>query len=292
MSILLDQSNKIIIQGITGDLGIQITKMLIRDETNIVGGVSPNKGGEWVLEGKIPVFETVRSAIDATEANTSIIVVPPLNATEAIFEAFESGISLVVCISSGIPVQEMVRVRMYLEGRNCRLIGPGSPGLCIPDEISVGILPHTRIKKGKIGVVSRSSTLAFQIMDFLCEKGLGISAFVGMGDAPISGTDMKDVLGMFEEDSGTDIILLVGEQGGFQEENAAKYFSQHITKPMIGYIAGQSGLLDPYFLQNTLFSRNQIHSVNGKIAALKNAGVKVALTINEIPGLLKSASYF
>ena len=287
MGILIDRSSKVIVQGITGQMGSFFAKMMIQSNTKIVGGVSPFKGGEWALDGRVPVFETVRSAVEATEANISVIFVPPPNAAEAIFEAINEGISLVVCITSGIPVHDLVKVKMYLDGKDCRLIGPNSPGLCIPGELSVGILPHNRIIKGSIGVVSRSSTLAFQIMDYMSEMGCGVSSFIGIGDAPIFGTSIEDVLGMFEEDTETEKILLVGEQGGIQEENAAKYFSQHLTKPLVAYLAGQSELLDAYPLQAILPSQSGKTPIKDKIFALEKAGVKIATSSEEIPLLLE-----
>lgn len=286
MGNLIDQSSKIIVQGITGQMGNHITRKMLLSDIKIVGGVSPFKGGEWALEGRVPVFETVRSAINATEANISVVIVPPAYAAEAIFEAINEGISLIICITNGIPIHDLVKIKMYLRGKRCRLLGPNSPGLCIPGQISLGILPHDQIIKGNIGVVSRSSTLALQIMDYLSKNGYGVSTFIGVGDAPVLGTNIEDVLRMFEEDTETEKILLVGEKGGIQEENAAKYFSQHMTKPLVAYLAGQSGLLDPYPLQEISTCQFEKTSIKEKIISLDKAGIRVASSLDEILSLL------
>jgi succinyl-CoA synthetase alpha subunit len=240
MSILIDKNTRLLVQGITGNEGLFHTKNMIAFGTNLVAGVTPGKGGEWVLEGKVPVFDSVKIAVNATGANTSVIFVPARFAADAIFEAADADIHLIVCITEGIPVQDMMRVRNYLDQKNIRLVGPNCPGLLTPVESKVGIIPGDIAIPGTIGVVSRSGTLTYEVLYALMLNGMGVSTCVGIGGDPINGTSFIDCLRMFEEDPNTEKVVLIGEIGGTDEENAAAFIDRYMHKPVIGFIAGQT----------------------------------------------------
>ncbi len=240
MSILVDKDTRLVVQGITGREGLFHSKEMIEYGTQVVAGTRPGKGGEWVLGGKVPVFDSVQIAVDATEANTSIIFVPARFAPDAMLEAADSGIALIVCLTEFIPIQDMMRVRQYLENKKVRLIGPNCPGLLTPNEAKVGIIPGNIAIPGNIGVVSRSGTLTYEILFALKEKGLGASTCVGIGGDPINGTNFIECLEMFEDDPQTDKIILIGEIGGKDEEKAADYISTNVTKPVYAFIAGKT----------------------------------------------------
>jgi succinyl-CoA synthetase alpha subunit len=238
MSILVNKDSKIVVQGITGSEGGFHTSQCIEYGTNIVAGVTPGKGGQ-TAHG-VPVFNTVKEAREKTGANVSLIFVPPAFAADAIMEAADAGIELVVCITEGIPTFDMVHVANFLKDKNTRLIGPNCPGIISPGEAKVGIMPGFIHKKGTIGVISRSGTLTYEAVSQLTSRGLGQTTCIGIGGDPIIGTSYIDLLQMFEDDPETEGIVMIGEIGGSAEEKAAEYVKKHITKPVVGFIAGQT----------------------------------------------------
>jgi len=239
MSVLVNKNSKIIVQGFTGKEGTFHAEQMIDYGTNVVGGVTPGKGGTLHL-GK-PVFNNVRDAVKQAGADTSIIFVPPGFAADAIMEAAEAGIKVIICITEGIPVQDMVKAKAYIEKYPCTLIGPNCPGVITPEEAKVGIMPGFVFKKGRIGVVSKSGTLTYEAADQIVKAGLGISTAIGIGGDPIVGTPTKDALKLLMEDPETDGIVMIGEIGGNYEANAARYIKETGNKkPVVGFIAGQT----------------------------------------------------
>jgi succinyl-CoA synthetase alpha subunit len=287
MSILINKHTRLIVQGITGNEGLFHTQQMVAYGTNIVAGVTPGKGGEWVLDGKIPVFDSVRYAVEATEANTSIIFVPARFATDALFEAADSGVSLIVCITEGIPVQDMMRVRSYLDQKGVRLLGPNCPGLLTPGESKVGIIPGDIAIPGKVGVVSRSGTLTYEVLYALKLVNLGVSTCVGIGGDPVNGTSFIDCLALFEDDPATDTIVLIGEIGGTDEEKAAEFIADHLTKPVVGFIAGQTAPPGKRMGHAGAIVEGGSGLAVDKIKALQSVGVRVARHPEEIPSLVK-----
>ena len=221
MSILVTKNTNVVVQGITGHEGLFHTEQMLAYGTRIVAGVRPGKGGEWVVSGKVPIFDTVSGAVEATGADCSIVFVPARAAPDAILEAADAGIALVVCITEGIPVQDMMRVRKYLDEKQVRLIGPNCPGLLTPGEANVGIIPGRVSRPGNVGVVSRSGTLTYEVIHALTQRGMGQSTCVGIGGDPVHGLGFLETLELFEEDPHTDKIVLIGEIGGNDEERAA-----------------------------------------------------------------------
>lgn len=238
MSILVNKQSKIIVQGFTGTEGSFHASQMIEYGTQVVGGVTPGKGGSVHLER--PVFNTVADAVHATGANVSIIFVPPAFAADAIMESAEAGIGLVICITEGIPVQDMVKAKMFLQGRATRLIGPNCPGVITPGECKVGIMPGFVFKPGKIGIVSKSGTLTYEAADQVVKAGLGISTAVGIGGDPIIGTPTKEAVELLMNDPGTEGIVMIGEIGGSMEAEAARWVKENNRKPVVGFIAGQT----------------------------------------------------
>jgi len=255
--------------------------------TNLVAGVTPGKGGEWILDGKVPVFDSVKLAKEATDANATIIFVPSRFAADAMFEAADAGVELIITITEGIPVQDMMRVRNYLDQKKVRLVGPNCPGLLTPGEAKVGIIPGDIAIPGDVGVVSRSGTLTYEVLYALKELGMGVSTCVGIGGDPINGTNFIDALRLFEEDPQTKKIVLIGEIGGTDEEKAAEFISKYLTKPVAGFIAGQTAPPGKRMGHAGAIVEGGTGLAADKIKALEAAGVRVAKHPEEIPLLLK-----
>ncbi|MBT8041769.1 MAG: succinate--CoA ligase subunit alpha [Pontiella sp.] len=240
MAILVDKNSKIIVQGITGSEGSFHAAQCLEYGDNVVGGVTPGKGGQTALDGKVPVFNSCAEARVETGTNVSLIFVPPPFAADAIMEAAAAGIELIVCITEGIPIAQMVEVKAYVETTGSRFIGPNCPGILTPDEAKVGIMPGFIAKKGSVGVISKSGTLTYEAVHQLCSEGLGQSTCIGIGGDPIIGATMRELLEMFEADPATDAIVMIGEIGGSMEIEAAHYAKDNVSKPVIGFIAGQT----------------------------------------------------
>ncbi len=284
MAILVDKHTKLLVQGITGREGFFHTQQMIEYGTNVVAGVTPGKGGEWTL-GK-PVFDTVKAAREATGANASIIYVPASFAADAIYEAVDAGVELIVCITEGIPVMDMMKVRERLDQSKSRLVGPNCPGLLTPAQAKVGIMPGHIAQPGAVGVVSRSGTLTYEVVYALSQRGIGQSTCVGIGGDPINGTNFIDVLQMFEDDSQTEKVVMIGEIGGTDEEKAAHYIATYMTKPVVSFIAGQTAPPGRRMGHAGAIVEGGAGTAADKIAALQAAGVKVARHPEEIPDLL------
>lgn len=285
MSILVNKNTKLLVQGITGRDGSFHTRKMIEYGTKVVGGVSPGKGGQHVHG--VPVFNTVADAVKATGANTSVIFVPAAFAADAVLEASEAGIELVIAISEGVPTLDMVRITPYLKKRGTKLIGANCPGLISPDEAMVGILPGSIFKKGNIGLMSRSGTLTYEMVYQLTSSGLGQSTCVGIGGDPVAGLYYEELLQMFEEDPETDAIVLIGEIGGDAEERAATYISEHITKPVVGFIGGLTAPPGKRMGHAGAIISSGTGTGAEKIAAFEKVGVQVARQPSEIPEILK-----
>lgn len=240
MAILVDSDSKIIVQGITGSEGSFHAQQCLEYGGNVVGGVTPGKGGQTALDGAVPVFNSCAEARKEVGANVSLIFVPPPFAADAIMEAAAAGIELIVCITEGIPVAQMVEVKAFVETTASRFIGPNCPGVLTPEGAKVGIMPGFIAQKGSVGVISKSGTLTYEAVHQLCVEGLGQSTCIGIGGDPIIGTTMKDLLEMFEADPETEAIVMIGEIGGSMEIEAAQYAKEHVNKPVIGFIAGQT----------------------------------------------------
>jgi succinyl-CoA synthetase alpha subunit len=286
MSILINKNTRLLVQGITGNEGLFHTQQMLSFGTNVVAGVTPGKGGEWVLNDKVPVFDSVRLAIQATEANTTVIFVPARFAPDAMYEAADACIPLIICITEGIPVQEMMRVREYLDQKRVRLVGPNCPGLLTPGESKVGIIPGDIALAGNIGVVSRSGTLTYEVLYALKQVGLGATTCVGIGGDPINGTNFIDCLDMFEADPQTEKIVMIGEIGGTDEEKAAQFIASHLTKPVVSFIAGQTAPPGKRMGHAGAIIESGSGTAAEKIKALQDAGVRVAKHPEEIPTLL------
>jgi len=286
MSILINKNTRLLVQGVTGHEGLFHTQQMVQYGTNVVAGITPGKGGEWVLDGKIPIFDSVRIAKETTGANASVIFVPARFAPDAMFEAADAGIQLVICITEGIPVQDMMKVRAYLDEKGTRLIGPNCPGLLTPGEAKAGIIPGNIAIPGNIGVVSRSGTLTYEVLYALKQVGEGSSTCVGIGGDPINGTSFVDVLEMFEADPHTEQIVLIGEIGGNDEEKAAEMIARRMTKPVTAFIAGQTAPPGKRMGHAGAIIEGNSGTAEDKIRALQRAGVRVARYPEEIPSLL------
>ncbi len=283
MSIWIDSETRVIVQGITGKQGTFHTAEMLHYGTKIAGGVTPGKGGQTVME--VPVFDTVLEARRATGANASVIFVPPRFAADSILEAADAGIELVVCITEGIPILDMARVKHYLEGKKTRLIGPNCPGIITPGNsegaaygCKIGIMPGYIHQKGPVGVISRSGTLTYEVVKQLTQRGIGQSTVIGIGGDPIRGTGFVECLEAFEKDPQTRAVVMNGEIGGSGEEEAAAYIRDHMTKPVIAFIGGQSAPPGKRMGHAGAIISGGKGTAEGKITALREAGVTVAMT--------------
>lgn len=276
MSILINKDTKLVVQGVTGGQGLFHTERMLKFGTDVVGGTRPGKGGEWVVGGKVPVFDSVQAAVKTTGANTSVIFVPARFAPDAMLEAADAGIELIVCLTEHIPVQDMMRVRAYLDLKNVMLLGPNCPGAITPGESSVGIIDANIAIPGNVGIVSRSGTLTYEILFALKERGLGSSTCVGIGGDPVKGLNFIDILQKFEEDPQTDKVVMIGEIGGTDEEKAADYISQHMTKPVFGFIAGKTAPPGKRMGHAGAIVEGGEGTAEQKIKALEAAGVRIA----------------
>jgi succinyl-CoA synthetase alpha subunit len=281
MSILVDKNTRVVVQGITGRQGTFHTQQMLDYGTKVVAGVRPGKGGEWAV-GNVPIFDTVEEAVAATGANTSFIIVPENSAPDSIIESADAGIDLIVCITENIPALDMVKVRAYLDTTTARLIGPNCPGLITPGEAKVGIMAGHIHTPGSVGIVSRSGTLTYEVVYALTARGIGQSTAIGIGGDPIIGTTFLDVLQMFEDDLSTDQVVLIGEIGGIEEQKAADFIAKHMTKPVTAFIAGQTAPPGRRMGHAGAIISGGEGTAAEKIAALTNAGARVARHPDEI----------
>ncbi|HVB26084.1 MAG TPA: succinate--CoA ligase subunit alpha [Ktedonobacteraceae bacterium] len=286
MSILLDSTTRVIVQGITGREGLYHTRNMKAAGTNIVGGVTPGKGGT-IVEG-VPVFDTVEEAKAATDADASCIFVPPPGGADAIMEAATAGIELIVCITEGIPVIDMTRAMMAVHEHGARLIGPNCPGMCTPGHGKIGIIPYQIFTPGPVGFISRSGTLTYEVVSLLTEAGLGQSSCIGIGGDPIIGSTFADYLKLFEADPQTKVVVMCGEIGGSDEEDAAE-FIKTMTKPVIAFVSGRTAPAGKRMGHAGAIISGNTGTAQGKVAALQAAHVPVADTIFDIPGLVQKA---
>ncbi len=287
MSIYITKHTKILIQGVTGNEGLFHTRQMLHFPVPIVAGVTPGKGGEWVLDGKVPVFDCVRTAVEVSGANTSVIFVPARSAQDAILEAIDAGIKLIFTITEGIPVQDMVRVKWILQQNDVILIGPNSPGMLIPKQAKIGIIPGDIAIPGNIAVVSRSGTLTYEVANLLKQAGIGVSVCLGIGGDPVLGTGFSEVLDQLEHDPDTEKVVLIGEIGGQEEQKAAEMIAKGYTKPVVAFIAGQTAPPGVRMGHAGAIIERGSGSAQDKIAVLESSGVKVARLPEEIPDLLK-----
>jgi succinyl-CoA synthetase alpha subunit len=286
MSIFINRGTTVVVQGITGRDGSFHAKQMLEYGTAVVAGVTPGKGGQK-FEDQVPVFNTVADAVAATGANTSVIYVPSRFATDAVYEAADAGIKLIVCITEGLPVLDMTRAVPYARERGARLIGPNCPGAISPGESKVGIIPGKICQPGKIGVVSRSGTLTYEVIHQLTRNGLGQSSCVGIGGDPIIGTNFIDCLEAFQADPATDAIVMIGEIGGTDEQNAAQYVARHVTKPVVGFIAGQTAPPGRRMGHAGAIISGSSGTAAEKMAALAAAGIGVMKRPADVVPLLK-----
>ena len=280
MAILVDANTRVITQGFTGAQGTFHSEQAIAYGTKVMGGVTPGKGGSRHLD--LPVFDTVMEAREATGATASAIYVPPPFAADAILEAIDAGIPLIVCITEGIPVLDMVRVKRALSGARSRLIGPNCPGVLSPGKANVGIIPAAFFREGNVGVVSRSGTLTYQVGHELAQRGLGNSSIVGIGGDPVPGSSFVDIIALFEEDPETELIVMAGEIGGQAEEEAAEYIGAHVTKPVVAYIAGFTAPPGKTMGHAGAIVSGSQGTAAAKTAALEAHGVRVGRTPTEV----------
>jgi len=289
MSILLDKKTRVVVQGITGGEGSFHTKQMIEYGTNVVAGVTPGKGGQKFEDTNVPIFNTLADAVKATKAEASAIFVPPSFAADAILEAANAGIKLVVCITEGIPTKDMVAVYNLVKEKNVRLIGPNCPGVISPGKAKIGIMPGFIHKQGKIGVVSRSGTLTYEAVKQLTDLGIGQSTCVGIGGDPIIGSRFIDVIKLFNEDPGTEGIIMIGEIGGSAEEEAADFIKKNVKKPVVGFIAGRTAPPGRRMGHAGAIISGGKGTAAEKMAAMKKAGIHVVESPAEIGITMKKA---
>ncbi len=286
MSIFVDKDTKLVVQGITGRDGSFHTRQMIEYGTQVVAGVTPGKGGQ-TFDKQVPIFNTVAQAVGETGANTSIVYVPSRFAPDALFEAADAGVGLVVCITEGLPVQDMTRVMPFLRERGTRLIGPNCPGIISPGQSKVGIIPGQICAEGNVGVVSRSGTLTYEVIHHLTQNGMGQSTCIGIGGDPIIGTNFIDCLEAYEADAATEAIVVIGEIGGTDEQNAAEYVTQQVNKPVVGFIAGRTAPPGRRMGHAGAIISGSSGTADEKMAAFAAAGIAVMDRPAEVVALLK-----
>ncbi len=287
MSILVDRDSRVLVQGITGREGSFHTEQMVEYGTNVVAGVTPGGGGKAVAG--VPVFDSVADAVVETSPNVAIIFVPARFAPDAIYEAIDNGLPLVVCITEGIPIADMVPVYAHVHARSSRLLGPNCPGLITPDQAKIGIMPGFIHTPGPVGVVSRSGTLTYEVVDALTREGIGQTTAVGIGGDPIIGTSFVDVLALFEADPATEAIVMIGEIGGSDEELAAQFIKAHVTKPVVGFIAGQTAPPGKRMGHAGAIISGGSGTAAEKITALEGAGVHVVDRPSAVPAAIQKA---
>ncbi len=287
MSILVNRNSKVIVQGITGSAGLFHATQCRDYGTNVVGGVTPGKGGTEV-EG-FPVFDSVSDAVEKTGADTSLIFVPAAFAMDSMVEAIDAGVELVICITEGVPTQDMIKVKKYLSGKKSRLIGPNCPGVMTPGEAKVGIMPGYIHMPGRVGIISRSGTLTYEAVWQLSNLKIGQSTCVGIGGDPIIGSTFIDILGLFQEDKDTDAIIMIGEIGGSAEEEAAEFIKSNVTKPVVAFIAGSTAPKGKRMGHAGAIISGSSGSASDKVAALERAGVRVSPSPAEMGETLRDA---
>jgi succinyl-CoA synthetase alpha subunit len=287
VSIFVGRETRLVVQGITGREGSFHTRQMLDYGTNVVAGVTPGKGGQR-FEGRVPVFNVVAQAVAETRANTSIIYVPPAMAAGAIMEAADSGIELIVCITEGVPVMDMSRTMPFVRSHGARLIGPNCPGLITPGASKVGIIPGNICAPGRVGLVSRSGTLTYEVVNHLTRNGIGQSTCVGIGGDPIIGTDFIDCLRAFQNDPDTDAIVVIGEIGGTDEQNAAAFVKEKVTKPVVGFIAGQTAPKGRRMGHAGAIISGSSGTAEEKLASFEAAGIAVMRRPIDVVALLKS----
>lgn len=288
MSIFIDRHTRLVVQGITGRDGSFHARQMLEYGTEVVAGVTPGKGGR-TFEDSVPVFNTVEEAVEERSANTSVIYVPPAFAADAIFEAADAGVELIVCITEGIPVLDMMRVRPYVIEKGARLLGPNCPGLIAPGASKVGIIPGNITEAGPVGLVSRSGTLTYEVVHKLQTAGIGTTTCVGIGGDPVNGTDFIDCLAAFQADPDTEAIVLIGEIGGTDEQEAARYISEQVNKPVVGFIAGQTAPPGRRMGHAGAIISGSAGTAEEKIRAFEENGVGVAKRPLDVVGLIREA---
>jgi len=288
MSILVNKNSRVVVQGITGSEGEFHSKQMLEYGTNIVAGVTPGKGGQSVIDNSIEVFDSVEESVQEKKANTSIIFVPPPFAAEAIIESSYAGIELIVCITEGVPVRDMVKVKQIIKRNGTRLIGPNCPGIITVDECKLGIMPGFICKKGNVGVISKSGTLTYEAIDQLVNSGLGQTTAIGIGGDPIIGTTMRDCLQLFEQDDDTDGIVIIGEIGGQMEIEAAYWAKENMSKPIAGFIAGQTAPPGKRMGHAGAIVSGGNDTAEAKIKVLNECGISVSESVADIGSVMKS----
>jgi len=288
VSIFIDDSTRLVVQGITGRDGSFHSKQMMEYGTHVAAGVTPGKGGQ-TFEGSVPIFDTVEEAVRETGANTSVIYVPPAFAADAMFEAADAGVDFIVCITEGVPVLDMTRVRPYVREKGARLLGPNCPGLLSPGKSKVGIIPGHITKPGNVGLVSRSGTLTYEVVFKLKQAGLGTTTCVGIGCDPINGTDFIDCLAAFESDPETKAIVMIGEIGGTDEQDAARYVKDNLSKPVVGFIAGQTAPPGRRMGHAGAIISGSAGTAEEKMQAFRDNGIGVARRPLDVVGLIQEA---
>ena len=282
MSVLVDKNTKLLVQGITGSVGTFHAQKSLEYGTQVVAGVTPGKGGQKAVDDRVPVYNTVADAVRETGANASVIFVPPPFAADAIMEAADAEVPLIVCITEGIPVRDMIKVKRYMQGRSSRLVGPNCPGVITPDQCRIGIMPGYIHKPGKIGVVSRSGTLTYEAVHQLTAEGLGQTSAIGIGGDPVNGTNFVDALELFTSDPTTEGIVLIGEIGGSAEEEAAAFIKDNVKVPVVSFIAGRTAPPGKRMGHAGAIISGGKGTAEDKLAALTDAGVRIAETPSDI----------